>query len=88
MPVTTERFTAPHSLVRIVGKRGRCIASFHTTLADLAMAAARAASELAELSSEKNTMAHRSKEMTDWMNSAARRIQPAAGDQFRLELFA
>lgn len=35
-----------------------------------------------------NTMAHRSKEMTDWMSAAARRIQPAAGDQFRLELFA
>lgn len=34
-----------------------------------------------------NSMAHRSKEMTDWMSAAARRIQPAAGDQFRL-LFA
>ncbi len=34
-----------------------------------------------------NTMAHRSKEMSAWMSSAAQRIQPSAGDQFRL-LFA
>lgn len=35
-----------------------------------------------------NTIAHRSREMTQWMASAAKRMKPAAGDQFRLELFA
>lgn len=38
--------------------------------------------------SHSNTMEHRSKEMTAWMQSAASRMKPAAGDQFRLELFA
>lgn len=35
-----------------------------------------------------NTMEHRSLEMSQWMRSAARRLLPAAGDQFRLPLFA
>jgi hypothetical protein len=31
-----------------------------------------------------NTIAHRSEEMTSWMRTAAARIEPSAGDQFRL----
>ena len=33
-----------------------------------------------------NTIAHRSAEMTRWMQNAQRRAKPAAGDQFRLPL--
>ena len=35
-----------------------------------------------------NTMAHRASEMSQWMHSAAQRLMPSAGDQFRLPLFA
>jgi hypothetical protein len=31
-----------------------------------------------------NTVGHRSEEMTCWMRAAAARIEPSAGDQFRL----
>lgn len=33
-----------------------------------------------------NTLDHRTKEMTDWMSAAVRRMRPAAGDQYRLPL--
>ena len=52
MLVTTERFAASYSLVRIVGNRGHWTASFFPSLTDLAIGAARAASELVELSSK------------------------------------
>lgn len=35
-----------------------------------------------------NTMAHRSREMSEWMQKAASRLKPTAGDQFRLPLFS
>lgn len=35
-----------------------------------------------------NSFEHRTKEMTDWMSAAARRMRPAAGDQYRLPLVA
>lgn len=35
-----------------------------------------------------NSIEHRSKEMTRWMASAAQRLKPSAGDQYRLGLFA
>ena len=35
-----------------------------------------------------NTMQLRSKEMSDWMASAAKRLSPTMGDQFRLPLFS
>lgn len=34
-----------------------------------------------------NNMAHRTSEMSQWMQSAARRLSPTAGDQFRLQLY-
>jgi len=39
-------------------------------------------------SGHSNSMVHRSSEMTQWMKAAGDRIRPAAGDQFRLGLFA
>ena len=38
-------------------------------------------------SGHSNSMRHRSAEMTEWMQTAGKRIKPSAGDQFRLELF-
>ena len=35
-----------------------------------------------------NSVGLRSQEMSEWMSAAAQRMKPAAGDQFRLELFA
>lgn len=34
---------------------------------------------------EPNSVVRRSQEMSEWMSAAAKRLQPAAGDQFRLE---
>ncbi len=39
-------------------------------------------------SGHSNSMRHRSREMTQWMQAAGQRIKPSAGDQFRLALFA
>lgn len=34
-----------------------------------------------------NSIAHRSREMSDWMASASRMLRPTAGDQYRLAMF-
>lgn len=77
----------PESRLHLFGVKGACLQDLKMNK-DVASADSMAydfgARVKAHREGKSNNFAHRSDEMTRWMNSALKRIAPAAGDQFRL----
>lgn len=79
------------SRLHMFGVKGACLADLkmNRSIASAdSMAYDYGARVKAHRSGISNSFAHRAGEMSRWMNSATSRMQPAIGDQFRLEFHA
>jgi hypothetical protein len=77
----------PEAALPLFGVKGRCLS--HVKMYDWIAGADSMAFDFgarvkAREKGISNTVGHRSEEMTCWMRAAAARIEPSAGDQFRL----